>query len=78
MLHPISIAAAGLLAAAAILTTPDDFQRERGRDNDAMKDALEGRRPPAFVARDWKNVDAPLSFDQLVGQVVLVDFWGTW
>jgi len=78
MLHPISIAAAGLLAAGAILATPDDFQRERGRDNDAMKDALEGRRPPAFVARDWKNVDAPLSLDQLVGQVVLIDFWGTW
>lgn len=78
MLHPITLAAAGLVAAAAMLSTPDDFQRERGNSNDDAKDALEGRRPPAFVARDWKNVDAPLSLDQLVGQVVLIDFWGTW
>jgi len=74
----LTLATAGLLVAGTLAATPDDFPRERKGPNSAYKDSLEGQRPPAFVVRDWLNVDAPLSFDRLVGQVVLVDFWGTW
>ncbi len=73
-----TVATAGLLVAGALFATPDDLQRERGNANDAAKDALEGKRPPAFVARDWLNTDGPISLDSLMGQVVLIDFWGTW
>jgi hypothetical protein len=78
MSTPLTLAAAGLLTAGALLATPDDFQRERGNANDAAKDALEGKRPPALVVRDWLNVDEPPSFERWLGQVVLIDFWGTW
>ncbi len=78
MTTPLLTGAAGLIAAAALLATPDDFQRERGGKNDAFKDSLEGQRPPALVGRDWLNVEQPPTFDQLVGKVVLLDFWGTW
>ena len=75
---PPTLALGALLVAGALVASPDDFQRERGRGDDAVKDSLEGKRPPAFVARDWLNTDGPLSMDRMVGQVVLIDFWGTW
>lgn len=75
----LSLAAGGLLLAATLAVTPDDdFQRERRGSGSAAKDALEGQRPPALVGREWRNVEAPLDWDQLMGQVVLLDFWGTW
>ncbi len=74
----LSLACLTLIAAGTLSVVPDDFDRERGSDSDALKDALEGKRPPELVARDWLNTDEPLVLRELVGKVVLLDFWGTW
>ena len=74
----ILLAPLALLLTAATLAGVDDFQRERGKDNDAAKDALEDRLPPALVGRDWMNVEASLTLEGLRGKVVLLKFWGTW
>jgi hypothetical protein len=59
-----------------------DFQRERkgNAEKDAAKDALEGKAPPALQVRQWLNTDGkkPLSWQDLHGKVVVLDFWGVW
>jgi thiol-disulfide isomerase/thioredoxin len=43
------------------------------------RDSLEGKVPPAMYLAGWIDVEnRPLTFDELRGCVVLVDFWGTW
>ena len=73
------------LAAALFLPTlsasADDFRRERGKSNDAAKDALEGKPAPAFIdLAGWMNTEGEdgLKLTDLVGKVVIIDFWGTW
>ncbi len=84
MHHHALLTAAALLAATSFAspsgTAPtfgDDFQRE-GKDRTA-KDALEGQAPPALIVDGWLNTDgAPLDWASLQGNVVVLDFWGTW
>ena len=66
------------LLCGGLFLAADDFPRERGGPNDAAKDALEGERPPAFVAREWLNTESPIELGDQLGKVVLIDFWGTW
>ncbi len=55
----------------------DDFQRE-GKNRD-VKDAMEGKAPPALNVENWINTDGkPLDLAALKGKVVVIDFWGTW
>ncbi|MFC1543686.1 hypothetical protein ACFL4Y_00330 [Gemmatimonadota bacterium] len=68
-----------LVCAGSLLAQQDDFRRERGGDNDALKDAIEGRAPPALQASGWLNTDGQaLNLADLKGKVVILDFWGTW
>ncbi|MEM9381626.1 MAG: hypothetical protein AAGB93_16850 [Planctomycetota bacterium] len=55
----------------------DDFQREpRNRE---LKDPLEGKPAPALQVTGWRNTgDAPMTLESLRGNVVVLDFWGTW
>ncbi|MFP6582171.1 MAG: TlpA disulfide reductase family protein [Candidatus Hydrogenedentota bacterium] len=58
--------------------------RERNPNDptqNAKKDALEGKAPPALGnLTGWMNtVDGkPLAWADLKGKVILIDFWGTW
>ncbi|NNE93477.1 MAG: hypothetical protein HKN23_17665 [Verrucomicrobiales bacterium] len=56
----------------------DDFKRERGRDNDAAKDANEGKPAPELQVTNWINTESPLKLSDLKGKVVIIDFWGVW
>lgn len=62
----------------------DDIQRERDRgesDRNAFVDSLEGKpAPKIFDAAHWMNTPngEPLSWSDLEGNVVLIDFWGVW
>ena len=61
----------------------DDFPRERKKNDattNAKKDALEGKAPPKLEVSGWLNTPGgkPLTWDDLHGKVVLIDFWGTW
>lgn len=60
---------------------PDDYfarVRPAGQEErNARKDALEGRPPPPIQATAWAN-STLLDWDDLRGNVVLVDFWGVW
>lgn len=72
------------VCAAGAFAGEDGFTRERGDgegQQNAAKDALEGRSPPAIQdAATWMNTEggAPLTWNQLKGKVVLIDFWGVW
>lgn len=68
-----------LLMISGPVMAQDDFRRERGRDNDAAKNALEGKIPPALQVSGWMNTDGTaLRLSDLRGKVVIIDFWGTW
>lgn len=75
-----------LLLAAFFLPTlandgKDQFPRERGRDakKDAIKNGVEGKTPPKLDVSGWLNTDGKaLSWSDLRGKVVVIDFWGTW
>jgi thiol-disulfide isomerase/thioredoxin len=57
----------------------DDFRREGSEESRKLKDALEGKPPPALHVKGWMNIDGKsLRLDDLQGRVVLIDFWGTW
>jgi cytochrome oxidase Cu insertion factor (SCO1/SenC/PrrC family) len=57
----------------------DNFKRERGGENDAKKDALEGKAPPAFTVSEWLNTNGKaLDWKSLKGKVVVLDFWAHW
>ena len=46
-----------------------------------MKDALEGKAPPALQVAQWKNTgkkNKALKLSELKGKVVVLDFWGVW
>ena len=68
--------APGLLALALSgLAVPSAAQEPR-REQDLS--ALEGRPAPALDVTGWLNTDGPLTWADLRGKVVLIDFWGTW
>lgn len=69
---------AGLLA-AGFGGQGDGFKRERSGDTAALKDALEGKAPPALTATSWRNLQgkAP-TWESLKGKVVLLEFWAQW
>ena len=68
--------ALGLLALALTgLAVPSAAQEPR-REQDLS--ALEGRPAPALDVTGWLNTDGPLTWADLRGKVVLIDFWGTW
>lgn len=45
---------------------------------EAARARLVGAPAPALDAKDWYNTDRPLSWKDLRGKVVLLDFWATW
>lgn len=60
-------------------TVPDDFKRERSGRNDAAKDVLEGKAPPALTPGAWFNDGGKkLDWESLKGKVVVLDFWAHW
>ena len=69
-----------LAAAMVVVPISDDFKRERGGKNDAVKDGWEGKAPPAIEAEKWMNTpgDKPMTWASLKGKVVLVDTWAYW
>lgn len=69
-------ALAGLVLASGF-GVQDGFERERGGRTDEVKNAIEGKAPPAF-AGTWFNTRGPLDWDLLKGKVVLLDFWTHW
>ena len=58
----------------------DDFKRERGGGNDALKNSWEGKAPPEWQADKWMNTlgDKSLEWQALKGKVVLLDLWAYW
>ena len=63
--------------AAALLGSPllaEEFKREQDLS------AKEGKPAPALVADQWLNTPdaAALDLKDLVGKVVVIDFWGVW
>ncbi|MCA9001656.1 MAG: hypothetical protein KDB61_07025 [Planctomycetes bacterium] len=55
----------------------DDFRREGNKI--VNREALEGHPPPALQVTGWMNTNGkPLTFEELKGKVVVIDFWGTW
>lgn len=75
--HLLHLAAACLVLASSGLGQSDDFQRESG--DRELKDALEGKTPPALQVDGWLNAGGKsLDLASLRGKVVLIDFWGTW
>jgi hypothetical protein len=76
-----------LLIGAALVCmafqAPDDFRRERGGENAAAKDALEGKAPPVKLEDTitlWMNLegDKKPTWETLKGKVVILDFWAHW
>src|ERR1043165_2180705 len=55
----------------------DGYQRERDGKSDVAKNAVEGKAPPTLVATDWVNTK-PLTWKDLKGKVVVLDFWTYW
>lgn len=76
-----------LLVGAALVCmafrTPDSFLRERGAENDAAKNALEGKAPPIELDKaitNWMNLSAEKAptWESFRGNVVVLDFWAYW
>jgi hypothetical protein len=66
----------GMLAAAP---PQDDFKREGSGPQRAAKDALEGKPPPPMQVKGWMNTGGKdLTWEDLRGKVVVIDFWGVW
>lgn len=66
-----------LAVSAALLSSPalaEEFKREQDLS------AKEGQPAPALVADQWINTPEGKALDlkDLVGKVVVIDFWGTW
>lgn len=77
-LNLLALCAAAVLACGFAWQQRDGFQRERGDPKaDSLKNAVEGKAPPKLVATGWLN-SKPLTFGDLKGKVVLVDFWAYW
>jgi len=77
MRHLLHLTAACLVLASSGLGQSDDFQRESGKRD--VKDAMEGKAPPALHVDSWLNTGGKsLDLASLRGKVVLIDFWGTW
>ena len=60
----------------AMLAEKEQSDRERQARREAM-DALVGKPAPDFPETTWLG-SKPLSWSQLAGKVVLVDFWAEW
>jgi RNA polymerase sigma factor (sigma-70 family) len=45
---------------------------------EAARAKLFGNPPPALDGKDWYNTNQPLTWEDLRGKVVLLDFWATW
>jgi thiol-disulfide isomerase/thioredoxin len=62
----------------------DDIRRERNpheKELNSLLDSLEGKKPPKIDdATGWMNTanGKPLTWEDLKGKVVLIDFWGVW
>jgi len=55
------------------------IRRERPGGGVAEKDALEGHPAPELEVAGWLNTGSrPLLLDDLVGEVVVLNFWGSW
>ena len=69
----------GLIVACSF-AAGDDLKRERGRSNDAAKDAREGKPAPELSVVNWMNTETAegLKISDLKGKVVIIDFWGVW
>ena len=70
-----------ILAALLPAQEDKDFKRERrGKGNsNKLKDALEGKVPPALQVSSWMNAPAKgHGLADLKGKVVGLDFWGVW
>lgn len=66
-------------AAVVALAADDGFQREGNEDARARKDPLENKAPPELAVSDWMNTpDKEPKLADFKGNVVLIDFWGTW
>lgn len=55
---------------------PAALAQEPRREQDLSE--LEGRPAPALEVTGWMNTEGPLTWKDLRGKVVLLDFWGTW
>lgn len=75
----VACAVAASLLAAGFGGQGEGIARERSEKTGALKDALEGKAPPALVATSWRNLEgkAP-TFASLKGKVILLDFWAHW
>jgi hypothetical protein len=80
VVHAIPIVTGlALCLAGSAAAQQDPFPREGNREQRAKKDPLEGKAPPVLEVRDWANTDGKaLTLAELRGNVVLIDFWGTW
>jgi hypothetical protein len=73
------IAVLSTAAMAAFATAQGDgFEREGKGAARQLKDALEGKAPPALAVGEWLNAEQPPTWENLHGKVVLIDFWGVW
>ena len=70
----MSLKLALVLLGLLLLSPSDDFKRERGGPNDSVKNAAEGKPPPALKAERWLNTpgNKPLTWSALRGKVVLM------
>ena len=79
MTKRISVLLVLMLCGAFALSAKDDFKRERGKANDALKDSWEGKAPPKLEIKEWLNAEADaMQWDKLKGKVVLIDYWAFW
>lgn len=81
---------ASLSLTGSLWAGDDELQRERKNEKstrpgmakravaqNAAKDALEGHAPPPLTVEGWINSEG-LTWADLHGKVVVIDFWGTW
>lgn len=77
--HNIKLTAGDLVIMPSVV--PD------GRDDDVpdelkpeplAKTPTVGSTPPELDAKEWLNIDGPVTFESLRGNVVVIEFWATW